>query len=224
MNEAGTGRRKTRSEKRADRRIAIKQAAIEIFSEKGYHAAKVSQIVKRVGVAQGTFYLYYESKHQIFGELLNDFLTLVVETVAAWEPAELDSRVVLRDELTRVGVELTNVILENQGLATIFFKEGRSVDPEFNELIDEFNDTLAAMLTNFNRILCDRGVIKPMNFQLLAYMTLGMVERVISEYIVTGVLAQDGAQPREVVEHLVMHFLAGTTEAVATGESADSGE
>ncbi len=210
------GRRKSRSEKRADRRVAIKQAAIDVFSEKGYHAAKVSQIVKRVGVAQGTFYLYYESKHQIFGELLNDFLTLVVETVANWEPAELDSREVLREELTNVGVQLTNVILENQGLATIFFKEALAVAPEFNQLIEEFYETLGAMLTNFNGILCERGVIKPMNFQLLAYMTIGMVERVIAEYIVTGVLAEGGVEPEEVVEHLVMHFLAGTSEAVPT--------
>ncbi len=208
------GRRKTRSERKADRREAIKQAAIEVFSEHGYHAAKVSQIVKRVGVAQGTFYLYYEGKQQIFGELLNDFLTMLVEAVAAWEPAELDSREVLREELTRVGMMVTEVVLENQDLATIFFKEALAVAPEFDALIHEFYETLGAMLTNFNRILCERGLIEPMNFELLAYMTIGMVERIVAEHIVSGVLSE--VAPEEVVDHLVMHFLAGTTEPVAT--------
>lgn len=208
------GRRKSRSERKADRREAIKQAAIEVFSEKGYHAAKVSQIVKRVGVAQGTFYLYYEGKQQIFGELLNDFLTMLVEAVAAWEPAELDSREVLREELTRVGMMVTKVVLENNELATVFFKEALAVAPEFDAVIHEFYETLGAMLTNFNRILCERGLIKPMNFELLAYMTIGMVERIVSEHIVSGVLSE--VPPEEVVDHLVMHFLAGTTEPVAT--------
>ncbi|MEZ4459278.1 MAG: TetR/AcrR family transcriptional regulator [bacterium] len=85
MSDVMDGKRKSRSEKKADRREAIKVAAIEVFSERGYHATKISEIVRRVGVAQGTFYLYYESKQQIFGELLTDFLTPVVETVANWE-------------------------------------------------------------------------------------------------------------------------------------------
>ena len=114
--------RKTREQKREDRREALKAAAAEVFAADGYHAAKVSQIVERVGVAQGTFYLYYESKQQIFGELLSDFLTLVVETCAAWEPASLDSREVLAEELTRVGMMLTEVVMANQSLAAILYR------------------------------------------------------------------------------------------------------
>lgn len=208
------GKRRSRSEKKADRRDAIKASAIEVFSELGYHATKISEIVRRVGVAQGTFYLYYESKQQIFGELLNDFLTLVVQTVADWKPAELDSREVFREELTRVGVLLTQVVQENQGLATIFFKEA-AVAPEFDSIIQEFYDTLGEMLTNFNRILCERGLIQPMNFRVLAYMTIGMVERIIMEHIVTKTLSD--VDPHEIVDHLVMHFLAGTTQPVTTG-------
>ena len=201
--------RKTREERREDRREALKASAADVFAEFGYHAAKVSQIVERVGVAQGTFYLYYESKQQIFGELLQDFLTLVVETVAGWEPADLDSREVFHQELTRVGLMLTQVTLDNQALAAIFFREALAVAPEFDAMIQEFYDTLVAMLTDFNRILCERGLIKPANFGVLAVMTIGMVERIIREYVVAGTL-QD-VEPPEIVDHLVMHFLYGTT-------------
>ncbi len=45
-------RKKTRQERRDERRDALKEAAIEVFSDQGYHGAKVSDIVKRVGVAQ----------------------------------------------------------------------------------------------------------------------------------------------------------------------------
>ena len=99
-------------------------------------------------------------------------------------------------------------------LATIFFKEALAVAPEFNVVIEEFYETLGGMLTDFNKILSDRGLIKPMNFKILAYMTIGMVERIISETLVTGAL--EDIEPKEIVDHLVMHFLAGTSEPVET--------
>lgn len=37
-------------------------AAISLIEEKGYDNTSVSQIVKRTGLAQGTFYLYFSSK------------------------------------------------------------------------------------------------------------------------------------------------------------------
>ena len=203
---------KSRSGGREQRRDELKQAAIEVFFEHGYHAAKVSQIVQRVGVAQGTFYLYFEGKQQLFGEILGDFLQLVVSTVASWEPGSIDSREVLRAELTRVGMMLTEVLLAHRELTAIFFKEALAVAPEFNELIRQFYETLGAMLTDFNRILCQRGLITRMNFEILAFMTVGMVERVIMEHIVHGNMAD--APPEEIVDHLVSHYLAGTIEPV----------
>lgn len=206
--------KKTRAQRREDRRDSLKEAAIEVFSTHGYHAAKVSQIVETVGVAQGTFYLYYESKEQIFGELLSDFLQTVVGAVSDWEPASLDSQEVLREELHRVGMKLTEVLLEHRGLAAIFFREGLAVSQDFDEMIEEFYSTLAALMTNFNRVLHERGIIPKMNFEMLAYMTIGSVERIIMEYIVTGSLAH--LEPTEIVDHLIGGFLTGVQEPIET--------
>jgi AcrR family transcriptional regulator len=200
--------------RREDRREAIKRAAIDVFAELGYHSAKVSQIVERVGVAQGTFYLYYSSKQQLFGELLDDFLRLVVETIASWEPAAVSTREDLQRELTRVGRMLTSVLYEHSGLAAIFFKEALTVSSEFDAVVHEFYETLTAMLSTFNSILCDRGLIKKMNFHLLALMTIGQVERIIMEYIVYKRL--EGVPLNELVDHLVAHFMTGTLEPVPT--------
>lgn len=210
--------KKSRQQRRDERRESIKQAAITVFSEKGYHNAKVSDIVASVGVAQGTFYLYYKGKQQLFGELLNDFLAMVVETVAAWEPASLETREDLGSELTRVGLMLTEVLSANRDLTTIFFKEAISVSSEFDELIQEFHDTLAAMLTTFNTILHGRGLIEPMNFELLAYATIGQVERIISEYVVNQTFK--GVEPPELVDHLVWLFLTGTGRSIPSPSKA----
>ena len=45
-----------------DRRAALLDAARQVFAANGVEAARVSEIVARAGVAQGTFYLYFASK------------------------------------------------------------------------------------------------------------------------------------------------------------------
>lgn len=52
-----------------DRKEQILAAARAVFDEKGYEKATVSDIVRRAGVAQGTFYLYFESKRDAIKDL-----------------------------------------------------------------------------------------------------------------------------------------------------------
>lgn len=47
-------------------------AAEEVFGSKGYYRASVVDITQRAGVAQGTFYLYFPGKKDIFEELIKD--------------------------------------------------------------------------------------------------------------------------------------------------------
>ena len=62
-----TTTQRTRTEE--DRKEQILAAARVVFDEKGYEGATVSDIVKRAGVAQGTFYLYFASKRDAVVEL-----------------------------------------------------------------------------------------------------------------------------------------------------------
>jgi TetR/AcrR family fatty acid metabolism transcriptional regulator len=48
------------------RRESIIQAAIEVFSKKGFQAAGISEIAQRAGVADGTIYQYFKNKEDLF--------------------------------------------------------------------------------------------------------------------------------------------------------------
>jgi AcrR family transcriptional regulator len=52
-------------EKLTPKQISILQAAIEIFSEKGYAAAATSEIAQKAGVAEGTIFRYYKTKKDL---------------------------------------------------------------------------------------------------------------------------------------------------------------
>ena len=49
-----------------DKKAALKSAALDIFSQKGYKATGISEIARQAKVAVGSFYNYYDSKEAIF--------------------------------------------------------------------------------------------------------------------------------------------------------------
>ena len=53
-------------------RVKLLLAAEDVFAELGYHEGSIVKITDAAGVAQGTFYLYFSSKLQIFEELVDD--------------------------------------------------------------------------------------------------------------------------------------------------------
>ncbi|WP_372999600.1 TetR/AcrR family transcriptional regulator [Marinobacter sp.] len=64
-----------RERNRIRNRRAILHAARECFRERGYDNSTIRDIVRRTGLAAGTFYNYFSSKQDIFAALLTDFLT-----------------------------------------------------------------------------------------------------------------------------------------------------
>lgn len=54
-----------------DKQRLIEEAAVEEFAERGYEAASITQMVSRAGIAKGSFYQYFEDKHDLFMHLVN---------------------------------------------------------------------------------------------------------------------------------------------------------
>jgi AcrR family transcriptional regulator len=53
----------------AETRAKLLDAAVPALAEKGYHAARVDDIVRVAGVSHGTFYLYFANKEDLFRTL-----------------------------------------------------------------------------------------------------------------------------------------------------------
>lgn len=62
--------KRTRAEKAAENRQKLLHAAADVVGQYGYAEASVARIVERAGLAQGTFYLYFESRQHLFDQLL----------------------------------------------------------------------------------------------------------------------------------------------------------
>ncbi|MFC4402936.1 TetR/AcrR family transcriptional regulator [Gracilibacillus xinjiangensis] len=88
------------------------QIAAEEFAKNGFHHTKISTIVKRAGVTQPAFYLYFPSKEAIFQELIDQFIYKLEELIG-------DSR--LESDLTFDS--LPERIEEGLGAIFTFFKQ-----------------------------------------------------------------------------------------------------
>ena len=69
----------TKRNGRAEKRDRIIDAATEVFAAKGFHSARISDIARLAGVADGTIYLYFKNKEDllfsIFEEKMEALLT-----------------------------------------------------------------------------------------------------------------------------------------------------
>jgi AcrR family transcriptional regulator len=74
---------KPRWQRRKDERPAeILAAALDVFAERGFAAAKLDEVAARAGVSKGTLYLYFESKEELFRSVVRG---LLLPTVAMAE-------------------------------------------------------------------------------------------------------------------------------------------
>ncbi len=72
-------------EKKKLKHKAIVRAAIEIFAEKGFHNTKIKDIAQMANVADGTVYLYFSTKDDLFikafDELISEKLLIMRELI-----------------------------------------------------------------------------------------------------------------------------------------------
>jgi AcrR family transcriptional regulator len=65
------------------RRQAILDAALGVFAEHGFEAARLEDVARRAGVAKGTLYLYFEDKQALFQSLVRSAIDPIFERVEA---------------------------------------------------------------------------------------------------------------------------------------------
>ena len=88
----------------------IVDAALQVFSEKGFAGARIEEIAKRAGVSKGTLYLYFETKEEMFRAVVREVVAPNVETVrAAFEAADMPFGELLRLFLARFAGIVTTV-------------------------------------------------------------------------------------------------------------------
>ena len=136
-----------RERERLRQRREMLDAALELFSEKGYHNVSMHEIAARAEFAIGTLYKFFRNKEDLYRELLLDqaqsfhrVLTAALEG-AQDEVEKLRNYVRAKGEVFRDNVSVIRLYLsETQGAR---FHVMAGLDSEIRRLHSQFLETLA---------------------------------------------------------------------------------
>ncbi|MGE0786047.1 MAG: TetR/AcrR family transcriptional regulator [Sandaracinaceae bacterium] len=160
---------------RAQRRQTVLDAALRVFSAKGYHQTRIADIIEEASIARGTFYLYFDSKHAIFDELLDDLLRRVDRSVEGVDMAPEAAPV--RDQLLKVVKRVLIAFREDRMLAKLILREAVGLDAEIDEKLSAFHHQLHAWLTQSLSRGQHIGLIRAIDPVLTAWCILGSVKQ-----------------------------------------------
>lgn len=153
------------------RRTQLLAAARQVFAQKGYHGAAVSDIIDAAGVARGTFYNYFESKRQVFQAVLQELMDSAAHAVAPIDVMEPIPPQV-RDNLRRVVA-----LLQEQGDgARILFTDAAGIDDEGREALGEFYGAATSRIERALRTGQAMGLVRECDVSLTASCLLGLLK------------------------------------------------
>lgn len=153
--------------------------AAEEFANKGYFETKVSTIVKRAGLTQPTFYLYFQSKEAIFRELVHSFRTKLFHYV---EKSRLEIGIELSTLPEKIKQRLTAIFTffaENQNITSIGF----FIAPEAEEMKRELSIQITDNLTSEMQAGYFQSNV---NLSIVAESLVGIMERLTVSQLFTG--------------------------------------
>jgi len=132
-----------------DRRQQILNAALAVFAKKGYGEATIPGIAGQAGVAVGTIYHYYESKHDLLVSLIDNYVNSDALREIFAELAREDDKTSVRGIIEN-GLDWAADDL--RGFLFIFTEVLR--DPELGEHFSE--KFLASLLQSLEEYVAER--------------------------------------------------------------------
>jgi AcrR family transcriptional regulator len=121
----GTGRR--------NRAAEVHDAAVRVFSAKGYSAASLQDIADDVGLLKGSLYHYIDSKDAVLFEILENSHMQAIEIMRQTDSLNLEPIERLRSYIR----SLTSWYLDNRERASIYFTEWRYLTGEYRDTVQQ---------------------------------------------------------------------------------------
>jgi AcrR family transcriptional regulator len=167
---AAAGEAKT--EVREERRRQIREAALEVFVEKGFQRTRVQDITDAAGVSTGTFYLYYKTKRELFLDVIDEMTASTVKTLEAAATEDSD---ILRGAIATAKYYMDNYTAF-AGVINQFRGMMASGEHSAKQKFVELHNKLADPIIHQIQLAIKKGIIRDVDPELLASAMMGITE------------------------------------------------
>lgn len=164
-------------------RERILDAALDVFANKGYHDARLDDIVETARISKGSIYFHFPNKERLFLALVDQFADLLerrVNEAIAGQP---------RVGIARVRAALVTV-LETFGKyrrpAKILLVQAVGLGTTFEKKRLEVTDRFAALIKLHLDEAVTIGDIRPIDTYVVAHAWMGAIYNLIIRWVITG--------------------------------------
>ena len=187
-----------------DKRLRIIEAAVIVFSRKGFHRAKVEEIAERAEVGKGTVYEYFKSKKELFLEMVL-YIHQKYEAIVRQELLGVNTFRQRLQKFFRVSMEF---LRRHKEMALILLVDHPPVDEDANLLILGKKLQQAAKVSEMVEEAVERNEIRPVNAKAAAQIILGSLAMVGSQVIFDEEENDHGSKKleRDVID-IILHGL-----------------
>jgi AcrR family transcriptional regulator len=168
-------------------RDEILDAAAQIFSQKGFHAASMKDIAQAVNLQKGSLYYHVTSKQDILLALLDRALDLLIEHIETVVRQPLAPP----EKLRRAMEAYLSTMLEHRDLAAVLLLEHRSLEPELHDRHIPRRDRFERLWRDLVQEGLDQGVFCCVDPALASRALLGVMNWTITWYRPDGSLTPD---------------------------------
>lgn len=166
MNQYSTSGKIPKTRRGRETREKLLQAAETEFGERGFHDAAISGITQRAGVALGTFYVYFDSKEEIFRALVY-YMGQLTRSWISERVAESENRIAAEQQGLKAFIEF---VRGHRDLYRIVSEAQFVAEDAYREYYTTFADSYRENLQNAAK----HGEIRNGDFDVWSWALIGM--------------------------------------------------
>jgi len=185
-----------------DKRERIILAAVEVFRENGIEKTKISDIVKKAQIAQGTFYLYFPSKLSVMPAIAEKMAARMEEAIRQSIKAEQQWTIQLQQMINAV----FTVTAEYRDVSTLVYSGLSATEHvrEWEEIYKPLYKTVASFIEEWERA----GQTRKTDPNRTAKLVIGLAESAAEQvYLFNSFDAEEENRQKEAALEFIIHAL-----------------
>lgn len=170
-----------RDKNRRERVKALSDAATKLFLTQGIDSTTIDDITKSAGVSKGSFYRYFESKHELVDHLVKPVARTIKEAFDRCEFAleRTSTHAQMMDAYQTLGADLTRMMMENSEVVLVYLQECRAPGVGERKPIRDLADAITKRTIDLTRLAHERNLIRNLPTPVSALAVVGAIERLI---------------------------------------------
>ncbi|ACB85512.1 TetR/AcrR family transcriptional regulator [Natranaerobius thermophilus] len=180
---------------KSNKRMDILVAAAKVFSEENFYQVKVQEIADAAGIGKGTIYEYFNSKEELFHEMLREGFKQYYQVVRI-DPNDERSIWIKLEEFLKNNVYFVS---ENRQIAYLLLSNNHPFQQKLTSQIMEVRKSLLHDMEQTFQLAINEGEIEKKPIDLLARIFWGAFMEVVSSMILLEGNPPDDETIKEVI-------------------------